>query len=99
MTSRILTPTTGFTEFDLYRRSYEDEVTIAIGDSTYVVEQGELTLWLRNIGWKNVSRLVDMVWNFRAIHCNRATSTFTMPKKQQHPEDVEDETVYAVSAR
>lgn len=93
-------PFTGVSKFRLYRRSYDEEVTIdlpgdhnpnewavgKVGD-TYIVLQHELLLWLRNVGWARPEKMVDLIWNFRVIACDIETQTFRIPDKQWHPED------------
>ncbi|MBK6942469.1 MAG: hypothetical protein IPH13_20020 [Planctomycetes bacterium] len=90
-------PVTGVVEFRLYRRAWDDECTIDVNGATYLMSDADaLRLWLYRIGWRSEirtrERLVDLLWNFRVIHCDLRNCTWVIPDLQVVPEDRADPT-------
>ena len=82
---RLRPPLSGFTSFFLTREPLEDTATIILPEqenSSYVVTAIELETWLIDVyNHKEVAaRVMDHLWNFYHLECDRRSSTVnTMP--------------------
>jgi hypothetical protein len=86
-------PTSGFTEFSVFRDVGCESVTIVMGDvngDSYDMSLQEVQLWLANINCRLADRVVDWSWNYRRVDYDLAEQRMRIPEDQTNPFKVPD---------